>query len=134
MSFRQGKAIVATGAGACALVAVTAGCPHSAPAGAAPDNSIVPGQAVFARTCAVCHQPTGSGVTGVFPPLAGSELVDGDVRRLMRIVLNGLQGPIRLKAGAFNNVSPPRVCPCPTPKSPRCSRLCAPRGVTTRRP
>ena len=36
------------------------------------------GQAVYRQTCSACHQPTGAGVPGAFPPLAGSEWVNGD--------------------------------------------------------
>ena len=41
---------------------------------AAPDaETMKRGQAVYARTCLACHQPTGLGLPPVFPPLAGSE-------------------------------------------------------------
>ena len=29
------------------------------------------GEAAFLANCAVCHQPTGVGLPGAFPPLAG---------------------------------------------------------------
>ncbi len=31
------------------------------------------GQAIYARTCIACHQPTGMGLPPIFQPLAGSE-------------------------------------------------------------
>src|SRR6476661_5067128 len=43
----------------------------------------------FADTCAVCHQATGLGVPGQFPPLAGSEWANGPANRLIRIPLAG---------------------------------------------
>jgi nitrite reductase (NO-forming) len=42
---------------------------------AAPDlaASIERGKAVYMQTCFVCHQITGLGLPGAFPPLAGTE-------------------------------------------------------------
>lgn len=48
----------------------------------------------YAQVCQTCHQPTGMGVPGAFPPLVNSERVNGDPERVIRIVLHGLQGPI----------------------------------------
>ena len=46
--------------------------------------------------CVTCHQPSGKGLTDIFPPLAGADwgLEPDDV--VVRIVLNGLQGPTRI--------------------------------------
>lgn len=65
------------------------------------------GKPVFASTCAACHQLNGQGVPGAFPPLAGSEWVVGSEERIIRIVLNGLQGPIKVAGHDFNNVMAP---------------------------
>lgn len=54
------------------------------------------------NTCAGCHQPTGLGLPGSIPPLAGSEWVNGGTERTARIVLNGLIGPVTVKGGNFN--------------------------------
>src|SRR5262245_39834719 len=43
----------------------------AAPAAAA--NAALDGAPIYAARCAACHQPTGAGLPGVFPPLAGSE-------------------------------------------------------------
>jgi mono/diheme cytochrome c family protein len=54
--------------------------------------------------CVGCHQATGLGQAGTFPPLAGSEwVVAQNPNRLIRIVLNGLQGPIQVAGNEFNN-------------------------------
>jgi mono/diheme cytochrome c family protein len=61
------------------------------------------GKRVFDLTCSVCHQPNGLGKEGTAPPLAGSDWVQassGD--RIVRIVLNGLTGPINVKGQEFN--------------------------------
>jgi len=47
--------------------------------------------------CNTCHQVNGLGTPGVFPPLAGSEWVLGSEERLIRIVLFGAQGTLKVK-------------------------------------
>jgi mono/diheme cytochrome c family protein len=60
------------------------------------------GKKVFLANCAVCHQPNGEGSpTQGYPPLAGSEIVNGGSRRVAMIVLKGLQGPIKVKGMQF---------------------------------
>src|SRR5262252_4982647 len=51
------------------------------------------GKKVFSANCQTCHQATGLGVPGQYPPLAGSEFTNGGSRRMGMIVLKGLQGP-----------------------------------------
>jgi len=59
--------------------------------------------------CAACHQATGQGIPGVFPPLAGSEWVLGPVENLIKIQLRGLQGEITVKGVKYNSVMPPNA-------------------------
>ena len=60
------------------------------------------GKKIFSANCAVCHQPNGLGAAGQgYPPLAGSEYVNGGTRRLGMIVLKGLQGPVTVKGQQF---------------------------------
>ena len=56
--------------------------------------SITRGQPLYMQTCIACHQPTGMGLPGAFPPLAGSEYVTGSARRMVATMLKGLQGPL----------------------------------------
>jgi nitrite reductase (NO-forming) len=65
------------------------------------------GEALFAGTCSVCHQPNGQGLEGVFPPLAKSDFLMADLKRAIGIVLNGLTGPVTVNGKAFNSVMPP---------------------------
>lgn len=72
------------------------------------DPDLVAGQAVYNKTCLPCHQPSGAGLAGQFPPLAGSEWVlSEDPSHLIRIILNGLQGPIEVKGQQWNAVMVP---------------------------
>ena len=65
------------------------------------------GQKIFTVNCAQCHQATGLGVAGQFPPLVGSEWVLGDApKRLQQILLHGIQGTIHVKDGVYNNAMP----------------------------
>jgi mono/diheme cytochrome c family protein len=60
------------------------------------------GKKIFSANCAVCHQPSGVGAAGQgYPPLAGSEIVNGGSRRVGMIVLKGLTGPITVKGMQF---------------------------------
>jgi len=66
------------------------------------------GRMVFSKTCVACHQASGLGTPGQFPPLVGSDWVnEAQPGRMIRIVLNGLQGPITVKGQNFNNVMVP---------------------------
>jgi cytochrome c oxidase cbb3-type subunit 2 len=51
------------------------------------------GQMLFTANCAACHQGTGEGLPGAFPPLKGNAAVnDADATTHIRVVLHGLQG------------------------------------------
>jgi mono/diheme cytochrome c family protein len=64
------------------------------------------GPEVFA-TCTTCHQATGLGLPGAFPPLAGSEWVLGKPEIPIAIVLHGLQGEITVKGAKFQSLMVP---------------------------
>lgn len=70
-------------------------------------DPLVLGKSVYATVCATCHQPTGLGLPPAFPPLAGSEWVAGSEDRMIRIVLHGLLGPVKVKGVEFNGAMPP---------------------------
>jgi mono/diheme cytochrome c family protein len=64
------------------------------------------GAQIFASRCASCHQATGAGLPGVFPPLAGSEWVSGDAKTVARILLLGVNGKIAVKGSPFSGTMP----------------------------
>jgi nitrite reductase (NO-forming) len=83
-------------------------CFLAAAAVAAPDAETMKlGQAVYSKTCFVCHQPTGAGIPGAFPPLAGSEWIAKDASIAVRNIINGMQGPIVVKGMTYNMPMPP---------------------------
>ena len=57
--------------------------------------------------CVTCHQATGQGIPGVYPPLAGSEWVNGPEDRVIRILLGGLKGPVKVKGQEFSSAAMP---------------------------
>jgi len=48
------------------------------------------GEKVFAQNCATCHQANGLGISGTFPPLAGSDVVTGSKESTINVLLNGV--------------------------------------------
>jgi mono/diheme cytochrome c family protein len=77
-----------------------------APVVAAPVDPLVLGKTVYGAVCIACHQATGLGQAPIFPPLVGSEWVTGSEERIIRIVLHGLQGPIKVKGTDFMGAMP----------------------------
>ncbi|CAN5430658.1 hypothetical protein BH11PSE9_BH11PSE9_17020 [soil metagenome] len=75
------------------------------PAVARPDQG-ADGQQVFNANCVACHQATGKGLPGVFPPLDGSEWVNGDTRVLANIVLHGVTGEISVAGQTYKGAMP----------------------------
>jgi len=61
------------------------------------------GKKIFSANCATCHQASGLGVAGQYPPLVGSEYVTGGTRRLGMILLKGLEGPVTVKGAQFGS-------------------------------
>ena len=61
------------------------------------------GKKIFTANCATCHQGTGLGVGGQYPPLAGSEYVLGGTQRLGMILLKGLEGPVTVKGAQYGS-------------------------------
>lgn len=66
----------------------------------------VDGKALYAAQCVACHQASGAGLPGVFPPLDGSEWVQGEPRVLANILLHGITGDITVKGNKFSGAMP----------------------------
>lgn len=65
------------------------------------------GQQTYRRACITCHQADGNGISGVYPPLQQTEWVLGDRGRLIRLVLNGMEGPVEVNGQTYNQVMQP---------------------------
>ena len=69
-------------------------------------EQIAAGKHLFSIMCTPCHQPTGLGLPGQFPPLAGSDFLNADKHRAIGILLHGLQGEVTVNGKTFNNSMP----------------------------
>lgn len=74
------------------------------PAGA--KSGVVDGAQIFAAQCVACHQASGAGLPGVFPPLAGSEWVTGKEAVLTQILLHGISGSLTVKGATYKGEMP----------------------------
>ncbi len=63
------------------------------------------GKALYAQHCAACHQATGEGIPGAFPPFAGNANLK-DVTLVVDTILKGKQGQITVKGQSFNGMMP----------------------------
>lgn len=70
-------------------------------AGAAAD-----GLQLYTANCLACHQATGAGLPGVFPPLGGSEWVLGSDKLAINILLHGVSGKLTVKDVAYSGQMP----------------------------
>ena len=98
-----------------ALIAVlaVAGCSRPAADGvpgtestASADPVMARGENVYYANCVACHLPAGTGLEGAFPPLAGSDFLEGGPARVISIVLYGKEGPITVNGVQYNGVMP----------------------------
>ena len=80
--------------------------PLAANAAARQTIPAIDGGQIYATRCVACHQANGAGLPGVFPPLAGSEWVNGDPKTLARIPLLGVNGSITVGGKAYNGSMP----------------------------
>lgn len=71
-----------------------------------PEMLIARGETVYGMVCVACHQQSGAGSPGQYPPLAGSEWVVGPANRLIRIPLHGLTGNVTVKGEAWDKNMP----------------------------
>lgn len=90
-----------TAAGAMGAASPEAGASVAANGAAASD-----GAKVYQTNCSSCHQATGAGVAGTFPPLAGNAVVTGDATKVIHIVKYGLTGKIDVKGTSYNGMMP----------------------------
>lgn len=69
----------------------------------------IKGKEIFGRDgfCSTCHQPDGRGLSASgFPAIVGTPWVTGNEERIIKIVLNGIQGPIEVNGNKFEGQVP----------------------------
>jgi glucose/arabinose dehydrogenase/mono/diheme cytochrome c family protein len=70
-------------------------------------DQIARGKRLYAQYCFMCHQGSGLGAPGVFPPLAKSDFLAGDPDPSIRGLVAGLTGKILVNGVEYNGVMPP---------------------------
>ena len=65
------------------------------------------GKELFVRNCFVCHQFNGAGIPGVFPPLAKSDWLTGNLEQPLRAIVAGLSGEVVVLGKKYNGSMPP---------------------------
>ncbi len=64
------------------------------------------GKTVYTQNCMACHQATGAGLPGAFPPLAASDWLNADAHRAIDAVKFGLSGEIKVNGDVYNSMMP----------------------------
>ena len=64
------------------------------------------GEALYLSNCAACHQPTGAGLAGAFPPLADADYLKGSRKDVLATALFGRSGPITVNGQEYDGVMP----------------------------
>ncbi|MBZ5859318.1 c-type cytochrome [Flavihumibacter profundi] len=64
------------------------------------------GEKIYSMYCIACHQKDGKGDNSRFPALDSSDWVNGDPKRLINVLLNGLNEPIKVSGRTFTGLMP----------------------------
>jgi nitrite reductase (NO-forming) len=70
------------------------------------EHMLEEGRQIFASVCAACHQADAQGMPGIIPPLANSDYLMADPERAIRVLLQGLSGPITVNGRHYQGVMP----------------------------
>ncbi len=65
-------------------------------------QSVERGKEVYTSQCISCHQPNGEGLSGVYPPLAGSDHLSKDQEKSISIILKGQNEEITVKGTKYS--------------------------------
>lgn len=70
------------------------------------DERMMLGRVLYESNCAACHQVSGEGLTGAFPPLAKSDYLMARQDKGVGIPLHGLSGKIKVNGKEYDGVMP----------------------------
>lgn len=68
------------------------------------EQSIARGKAVYDSNCVSCHLSNGSGVAGIYPPVANSDWIMNKRTESIKGIKNGLKGPIVVNGEDYDNI------------------------------
>jgi ubiquinol-cytochrome c reductase cytochrome b subunit len=80
--------------------------PAGATGGGAAGGLAAAGAKVYSTNCSSCHGAAGMGTPGAFPPLANNPFVTGKAGDVIKVVLDGKQGPITVNGAGYNGTMP----------------------------
>src|SRR4051812_596812 len=64
------------------------------------------GKKIYTQHCMTCHQVDGVGAQNMIPPLIKTDYVLGDKTTIIKIVLNGMKGEIKVNGDMYSNEMP----------------------------
>ncbi|HEY0455595.1 MAG TPA: PQQ-dependent sugar dehydrogenase [Verrucomicrobiae bacterium] len=65
------------------------------------------GKLLYLQNCVICHQSSGQGAPGVFPPLQQSDYFAKDITKAILPLVQGLSGKIKVNGRAYDGTMPP---------------------------
>jgi glucose/arabinose dehydrogenase/mono/diheme cytochrome c family protein len=69
-------------------------------------DELLAGKRVYDKFCVQCHMSNGKGAPGMNPPLAGVNIVTGDKKQVINVILKGLSEPMVINGETYNNAMP----------------------------
>ncbi|GGH75031.1 mono/diheme cytochrome c family protein [Filimonas zeae] len=69
-------------------------------------SSVARGKTVYTTYCLACHQANGGGVPNLNPPLAKTSFVLGDKKKLVSILLKGMNEEVEIDGNYYSNTMP----------------------------
>lgn len=88
------------------LTGLVSGSGNEEPRVAADRSASPEGASIFEARCLPCHQSGGAGLPGVFPPLAGSNWVNGPGAMTVQILLHGVKDKLTVNGVVYQGVMP----------------------------
>ena len=88
-------------------IAAISGTAAEAPEDATPSPQR--GRILYLAHCSMCHQVTGAGVPGSYPPLAGADYLRDHRREAILALLEGLDRPLTVNGRSYHGRMPPAV-------------------------
>lgn len=73
---------------------------------ASPSSYLTIGKAIYTQHCMTCHQVDGAGAQNMIPPLIKTDYVLGSKATIIKILLNGMTGEIKVNGDIYENEMP----------------------------
>lgn len=67
---------------------------------------MIQGKDLYTIHCSNCHQPDGSGLGKLYPPLAKSDYLANNLEKSICIIKNGIEGEITVNGELYNQLMP----------------------------